>query len=138
MWAATPSRCAIRSVLLRLALVVPCACFVLPAAPRAARPSRLLATLEKPSGPGRLIIVRHGETPWNHNDTFTGWADVDLSERGARSHCCARAAQARAEVSTPRARARTRIAAALGPSPTPPPFSKVDVAYTSALKRAIR
>ena len=60
MWAATPSRCAIRSVLLRLALVVPCACFVLPAAPRATRPSRLLATLEKPSGPGRLIIVDVG------------------------------------------------------------------------------
>ena len=28
MWAATPSRCAIRSLLLRLALVVPCACFL--------------------------------------------------------------------------------------------------------------
>ena len=118
MWAATPSRCAIRSVLLRLALVVPCACFVLPAAPRAARPSRLLATLEKPSGPGRLIIVRHGETPWNHNDTFTGWADVDLSERGVREVSLA-ARELRklgVEVSTPRARAQCASRAALRPS----------------------
>jgi 2,3-bisphosphoglycerate-dependent phosphoglycerate mutase len=33
---------------------------------------------------GTLILVRHGESIWNANKTFTGWADVDLSERGHR------------------------------------------------------
>ncbi|KAH8052572.1 hypothetical protein JL722_10122 [Aureococcus anophagefferens] len=28
--------------------------------------------------PGTLILVRHGESTWNANSTFTGWADVDL------------------------------------------------------------
>jgi 2,3-bisphosphoglycerate-dependent phosphoglycerate mutase len=32
--------------------------------------------------PGTLILVRHGESEWNSNKTFTGWVDVDLSERG--------------------------------------------------------
>lgn len=34
--------------------------------------------------PGTLILVRHGESLWNFNKTFTGWADPDLSERGYR------------------------------------------------------
>jgi len=34
--------------------------------------------------PGVLILVRHGESLWNSNKTFTGWADPDLSERGYR------------------------------------------------------
>jgi len=34
--------------------------------------------------PGTLILVRHGESTWNKNKTFTGWADPDLSERGNR------------------------------------------------------
>jgi Histidine phosphatase superfamily (branch 1) len=34
--------------------------------------------------PGTLILVRHGESTWNANKTFTGWADPDLSERGRR------------------------------------------------------
>ena len=34
--------------------------------------------------PGTLILVRHGESEWNSNKTFTGWADPDLSERGYR------------------------------------------------------
>ena len=34
--------------------------------------------------PGTLILVRHGESTWNANSTFTGWADVDLSDRGER------------------------------------------------------
>lgn len=34
--------------------------------------------------PGTLILVRHGESLWNYNKTFTGWADPDLSERGER------------------------------------------------------
>jgi 2,3-bisphosphoglycerate-dependent phosphoglycerate mutase len=33
---------------------------------------------------GTLILVRHGESLWNANKTFTGWADPDLSERGYR------------------------------------------------------
>lgn len=34
--------------------------------------------------PGTLILIRHGESLWNYNKTFTGWADPDLSERGFR------------------------------------------------------
>ena len=33
---------------------------------------------------GTLILVRHGESVWNANQTFTGWANPDLSERGHR------------------------------------------------------
>jgi 2,3-bisphosphoglycerate-dependent phosphoglycerate mutase len=29
-----------------------------------------------------LILVRHGESTWNAKNLFTGWVDVDLSERG--------------------------------------------------------
>jgi bisphosphoglycerate-dependent phosphoglycerate mutase len=34
--------------------------------------------------PGTLILVRHGESNWNKNKTFTGWADPDLTEQGKR------------------------------------------------------
>lgn len=34
--------------------------------------------------PGTLVLVRHGESMWNQNKTFTGWADPDLSECGRR------------------------------------------------------
>lgn len=30
----------------------------------------------------RLVIVRHGESLWNHENRFTGWTDVALTERG--------------------------------------------------------
>jgi 2,3-bisphosphoglycerate-dependent phosphoglycerate mutase len=30
----------------------------------------------------RLILLRHGESEWNADDIFAGWADVDLTERG--------------------------------------------------------
>jgi 2,3-bisphosphoglycerate-dependent phosphoglycerate mutase len=30
----------------------------------------------------RLVLVRHGESTWNKENRFTGWTDVDLSERG--------------------------------------------------------
>ncbi|HBG04900.1 MAG: phosphoglyceromutase [Geobacteraceae bacterium GWC2_58_44] len=30
----------------------------------------------------RLVLVRHGESVWNKENLFTGWTDVDLSERG--------------------------------------------------------
>lgn len=32
--------------------------------------------------PGRLVLVRHGESTWNLENRFTGWTDVDLTARG--------------------------------------------------------
>ena len=32
--------------------------------------------------PGTLILVRHGQSEWNLKNLFTGWTDVDLTERG--------------------------------------------------------
>src|SRR5687768_474918 len=29
-----------------------------------------------------LVLLRHGESVWNQQGLFTGWQDVDLSERG--------------------------------------------------------
>ena len=29
-----------------------------------------------------LVLVRHGESEWNKLNLFTGWKDVDLSEKG--------------------------------------------------------
>ena len=63
--------------------------------------------------PGNLILIRHGESEWNHNGTFTGWVDVDLNERGRREIEHA---------------ARLLLERGL----------TVDVTYTSRLKRAIR
>jgi len=31
----------------------------------------------------QLILLRHGESIWNRDDRFTGWTDVDLSDKGA-------------------------------------------------------
>ena len=63
--------------------------------------------------PGNLILVRHGESEWNANKTFTGWADPDLSEQGVRE--------------TEHA-ARLLLAGGFD----------IDVVFTSRLKRAIR
>ena len=63
--------------------------------------------------PGRLILVRHGQSTWNVENLFTGWTDVDLSVQGR-----AEAAQA----------ARELIKEKLLP----------DIAFTSVLKRAVR
>jgi 2,3-bisphosphoglycerate-dependent phosphoglycerate mutase len=30
----------------------------------------------------RLVLIRHGESLWNKENRFTGWTDVDLSEKG--------------------------------------------------------
>lgn len=30
----------------------------------------------------KLVLVRHGESEWNRKNLFTGWMDVDLSEKG--------------------------------------------------------
>ena len=32
----------------------------------------------------QLVLLRHGESIWNKENRFTGWTDVDLSERGAQ------------------------------------------------------
>ena len=61
----------------------------------------------------RLVLLRHGESTWNRENRFTGWTDVDLSEKGREE-----------------AREAGRLMAAEG-------FS-FDVAYTSVLTRAIR
>ena len=60
-----------------------------------------------------LVLLRHGESAWNRENRFTGWTDVDLSERG------------RAE-----AQDAGRLLREGG--------YVFDVAYTSVLKRAIR
>jgi 2,3-bisphosphoglycerate-dependent phosphoglycerate mutase len=61
----------------------------------------------------RLVLLRHGESVWNKENRFTGWTDVDLTEKG------------RGE-----AREAGRLMAA--------EKFEFDVAYTSVLKRAIR
>ncbi len=61
----------------------------------------------------RLVLLRHGQSTWNLENRFTGWQDVDLSERG------------RAE-----AEAAGRLLAEHG--------YRFDCAFTSVLKRAIR
>lgn len=30
----------------------------------------------------KLVLLRHGQSAWNEENRFTGWTDVDLSERG--------------------------------------------------------
>ena len=30
----------------------------------------------------RLVVLRHGESQWNLENRFTGWTDVDLTEKG--------------------------------------------------------
>ena len=31
---------------------------------------------------GKLIAIRHGQSTWNAENRFTGWVDVDLSDKG--------------------------------------------------------
>ena len=60
-----------------------------------------------------LVLVRHGQSEWNLKNLFTGWRDVDLTEKGIDE-----------------ARAAGRKLKAQGLS--------FDIAFTSALKRAQR
>ncbi len=30
----------------------------------------------------KLVLLRHGESDWNRENRFTGWTDVDLSQKG--------------------------------------------------------
>jgi 2,3-bisphosphoglycerate-dependent phosphoglycerate mutase len=61
----------------------------------------------------KLVLLRHGESIWNKEDRFTGWTDVDLSDRGIT--------EAKEAGRTLRERGYL-----------------FDVAFTSVLKRAIR
>ncbi|HEY0429357.1 MAG TPA: 2,3-diphosphoglycerate-dependent phosphoglycerate mutase [Pyrinomonadaceae bacterium] len=61
----------------------------------------------------KLVLIRHGESEWNRENRFTGWKDVDLSEKGKEE-----------------AHAAGKLLQAEG-------FT-FDEAYTSVLKRAIR
>ena len=61
----------------------------------------------------KLVLVRHGESTWNRENRFTGWTDVDLSEKGRQE-----------------ATEGGQVLKAGGYT--------FDVAYTSVLKRAIR
>jgi 2,3-bisphosphoglycerate-dependent phosphoglycerate mutase len=60
-----------------------------------------------------VVLLRHGESVWNKENKFTGWTDVDLSEKGLAE-----------------AKAAGQTLLAEGYS--------FDVAFTSVLKRAIR
>ena len=43
-----------------------------------------------------LILLRHGESEWNLANRFTGWIDVDLSDKGREEAVRGRGAYARA------------------------------------------
>ncbi len=35
----------------------------------------------------KVVLIRHGESAWNKENRFTGWTDVDLTEKGvAEAH----------------------------------------------------
>ncbi len=60
-----------------------------------------------------IVLIRHGESIWNQENRFTGWTDVDLSDRGREE-----------------AKAAGQLLRSLGYT--------FDVAHVSMLKRAIR
>lgn len=35
----------------------------------------------------KLVLLRHGESEWNKQNRFTGWTDVDLTEKGIEEAC---------------------------------------------------
>ena len=61
----------------------------------------------------KVVLLRHGESAWNKENRFTGWTDVDLSEKGLEE-----------------AKEAGTVLSAGGYT--------FDLAYTSVLKRAIR
>jgi len=61
----------------------------------------------------KVVLLRHGESTWNKENRFTGWTDVDLSEKGIK--------EAHNAGQTLKKEGYT-----------------FDIAYTSVLKRAIR
>ncbi len=62
---------------------------------------------------GKLVLCRHGQSDWNLKNLFTGWTDVDLTEKGVQEAIDA-----------------GNLLHELG--------YEFDIAYTSVLKRAIR
>jgi 2,3-bisphosphoglycerate-dependent phosphoglycerate mutase len=61
----------------------------------------------------RVVLLRHGESTWNRENRFTGWTDVDLTDKGCEE-----------------AREAGRLMKAEG--------YEFDIAYTSVLRRALR
>ncbi len=61
----------------------------------------------------KIVLMRHGQSEWNRDNRFTGWSDVDLTEKGIAE-----------------ARDAGRMLNEAG-------FT-FDITYTSVLKRAIR
>jgi len=61
----------------------------------------------------KVVLLRHGESTWNKENRFTGWTDVDLSEKGIE--------EAHKAGQTLKKEGYT-----------------FDIAYTSVLKRAIK
>ena len=61
----------------------------------------------------KVVLLRHGESEWNKANLFTGWTDVDLSEKGIKE-----------------AKQAAELLKKEGYT--------FDIAYTSVLKRAIR
>ena len=61
----------------------------------------------------KLILTRHGQSVWNAENRFTGWVDVDLSNKGVQE--AEKSGQLIKELKI-----------------------KIDVSYTSYLKRAIK
>ena len=43
---------------------------------------RMTKRMAKQQRPGSLILVRHGQSTWNDENRFTGWANVPLSDQG--------------------------------------------------------
>ena len=31
-----------------------------------------------------LVLIRHGQSEWNSQNKFTGWVDIDLSDKGKK------------------------------------------------------
>jgi len=61
----------------------------------------------------QVVLLRHGESTWNMENRFTGWTDVDLSEKGLEeAHKAGRTLKTEGFI--------------------------FDIAFTSVLKRAIR
>ena len=42
-----------------------------------------------------LVLLRHGESTWNQENRFTGWTDVDLTDKGRAGGCRSGATAAR-------------------------------------------
>ena len=61
----------------------------------------------------KVVLLRHGESVWNKENRFTGWKDVDLSDKGVVEACDAGRLMKEAGLT-------------------------FDVAFTSVLKRAIK